>query len=101
DEIATEFKGGLSLLYDAKTDTLNKNDLKTEVNSVRIYDIDPITGKVDSTNTSITEQGQISKNPPFPLSCKCSFKNDSLTITAGIYLFSGFAIITKLYQDKV
>jgi hypothetical protein len=101
DVIATEYEGGFGLLYEAKTDTLNKKDLRPDLNSVKIHNLDPITGEVDTTKTNSTEQEQISKNEPFPLSCNCSFKNDTLTITSGIYLFSGFAIITKVYQDKV
>jgi hypothetical protein len=91
----------LSFLYDQKTDILNKKDFKQDFNSIKIYDIDPITGKADSTKTTPNEQEQISKNQPFPLSCNCSFKNDTLTIISGIYLFSGFTIITKLHRDKV
>ena len=89
------------MLYEAKTDTLNRKDFRPDLNSVKIQDIDPITGKVDSTKINLTEREHISRNEPFPLSCNCSFKNDTLTITSGIYLFSGFAIITKLHQDKV
>ena len=99
--MASEFEGGWGLLYEAKTDALNKEDFKPNLNSIKIHNLDPITGEVDTTKTTSTEQEQISKNEPFPLSCNCSFKNDTLTITSGIYLFSGFAIITKVYQDKV
>jgi len=101
NEIATEYKGGLSLLYEEKTDTLNKKDVEQDFKSIKIYDIDPTTGKADTTKATLTEQEQISKNQPFPLSCSCSFKNDTLTVISGIYLFSGFTIVTKLHQDNI
>ncbi len=101
NDIETEYKVGLSLLYDERTDTLNKKDFNQDFNSIKIYDIDETTGRADSTKTILTEQEQISKNRPFPLSCNCSFKNDTLIIVSGIYLFSGFTIVAKLYRNKV
>ena len=101
NEIATEYMGGLGLLYQEKTDTLNKKDVEQDFKSIKIYDIDPTTGEADTTKATLTEQEQISKNQPFPLSCSCSIKNDTLTIISGIYLFSGFTIVTKLYQGNV
>ncbi len=101
DEIVTEYKDGLGLLYEEKADTLNKKDIVRDFNSIKIYDIDPTTGVADTTEVTPTQQPQISKNQPFPLSCRCSFKNDTLTINSGVYFFSGFTIITKLHQRKV
>ncbi|TMI73483.1 MAG: hypothetical protein E6H09_06950 [Bacteroidetes bacterium] len=70
--MASEFEGGWGLLYEAKTDALNKEDFKPNLNSIKIHNLDPITGEVDSTKTNSTEQEQISKTTPFPLSCRCA-----------------------------
>lgn len=101
NEIATEYEGGLSFLYSDKTDTLNKKDFRGNFNAIKIYDIDSETGKADSTESAPNEKGQISKNQPFPLSCSCSLRNDTLTIISGYYLFSGFRLTTTLYKKTV
>jgi hypothetical protein len=54
--MASEFEGGWGLLYEAKTDALNKEDFKPNLNSVKIHNVDPITAEVDSTKTTSTEQ---------------------------------------------
>jgi hypothetical protein len=99
-ETDNEFQKGLGILYKEKTDTLNKNDLEQGDHSIEIYDINSETGKVDSLAKSPTEEEMVSENQPFPLSCSCIFKNDTLIITSSIYLFSGFAVTTKLYHGK-
>src|SRR6185295_4954273 len=54
DEINGEYKKGLSLLYDEKTDTFNKKDMAKELNSIKLEPIDPITGEVDTSETNLT-----------------------------------------------
>ncbi len=101
DETNGEFKEGLSLLYQEKTDTLNKKDKIKDFNSIKIESIDPETGQIDTTETSLSAEKMISKNNPYPLNCRCLFKRDTLIISSSIYLFSGYNVIAKVYKNNV
>lgn len=100
NEVVIRYREGIGLLYFNKTDTLNKEDFIEDFNSIKIYDIDPITGKTDTTTTVSTET-VISENQPLPLLCNCIYTNDTLIINTGIFLFSGFTAIIKIYNNKV
>lgn len=99
DKTITEYKGGLSLLYSKRTDTINKEDFRQLFDSSKSYDIVPIRANADPIRTTPIDQELISRNQPFPMSCNCSLRDDSLTITSGIYLFSNFTITIKLYMN--
>jgi len=101
DEIIKEFKEGLSLVYQVKTDTLNKQDKIKDFNSIKLEPINSETGQIDTTETTLTDEERISKNDPYPLNCSCSFKKDTLIISSSIYLFSGFAVTAKVYKNNV
>jgi hypothetical protein len=96
----TQFRNGLGILTRIKTDTLNINELQPLDTSLKIFSIDQETGEREYLATSRSEQENINEIQPMFLGCDCSFKGDTLEIVAGISLFSGFAVITSLNNDK-
>jgi hypothetical protein len=101
DEIIKQNPAGLALIYEVKVDTLNKKDLKYQHISIKESTIDKVTGDIDSTNSFSPEKEEVSKNQPEPFSCNCLIRNDTLIITSGTFLFPGYSIIAKFYNNKV
>ena len=96
----SQFKTGLGILIDIKTDTLNKTDLEPVDTSLKIFSIDEKTGEKEPMTTSPSEEETITAAQPMWLGCGCIFKGDTLEIASGVSLFSGFAVMTSLYKGK-
>ena len=100
DEIKTEFPRGLAILYTEITDTLNKEDIIPGLYDIKLdapIDSNQI-NNVSGANPTTPEDD--AKKEPFLLSCACSFKNNTLSITSGYYLFSGFTIAVRLRNNS-
>ncbi|MBV9962380.1 MAG: hypothetical protein JO072_09045 [Parafilimonas sp.] len=99
-DISSDFKNGLGILFTIKTDTLNKDELRPVDTSIKVYDINPITGKQEPIKTSRSEEELISIDQPVLLPFGNKYDGDTLKIACGISLFSGFAVIVDFINDS-
>jgi hypothetical protein len=100
EDKSRDFKNGLSVLTGLKTDTLNKKDLEPMDTSVVLESIVAVNEAGGPIEASVKEDEPISESNPRWLSCSCVFKKDTLVITSAIALFSGFAVVQMLYNNK-
>jgi len=96
------FTNGISILFNLRSDTLNKKHIAAidTSRSVKIININPETGKDEPESTPPNEEDWVNKDQPFWLSCDCDIKNDTLRILSGVTLLSGFSITTTIYREK-
>ncbi|WP_121357763.1 hypothetical protein [Flavisolibacter nicotianae] len=96
----SQFENGLGILFNIKTDTLNKADHEPVNTSLKIFSIDEKTGEKEPMIAAPGEEETITEAQPTWLGCGCRLKGDTFEVASGVSLFSGFAVITSLHKDK-